>query len=91
MFAQLCNAGIFSSLAGVLLGLFTECVPSDPSTPHLTIDQVLAELPALANVPILGNVAYGHVPRKLTLPVGIRAKMDATKLRLELLESAVSS
>lgn len=90
MFAQLHNARILSSLAGVLLGLFTECVPSDPSTPHLTIDQVLAELPALTNGPILGNVPYGHVPRKLTLPVGIRAKMDATEPRLELLESPVS-
>ncbi|MBE0556820.1 MAG: LD-carboxypeptidase [Proteobacteria bacterium] len=90
MFMQLKNAGILSSIAGLVLGLFTECVPSDPSVPHFTIDEVLAELVHHTDVPILGNVPYGHVPRKLTLPVGVRARMDVEKLRLEILEGAVS-
>jgi muramoyltetrapeptide carboxypeptidase len=90
MFMQLKNAGILSSIAGLVLGLFTECVPSDPSSPHFTIDQVLADVVHHTHVPILGNLPYGHVPRKLTLPIGVRARMDVGKLRLEILESAVS-
>ncbi len=90
MFAQLRNAGVLSSIAGLLVGLFTECAPSDSSTPHLTIEQVLAELAELTTKPVMGNLPYGHVPRKLTLPVGIRAQMDATRGLVELLEGAVS-
>lgn len=90
MFAQLRNAGVLSSIAGLLLGLFTECIPSDPSLPHLTIDQVLAELPEFTEGPILGNIPYGHVPRKLTLPLGVFARMDSSKRRLEILEGCVS-
>jgi len=90
MFMQLKNAGTLSSIAGLVLGLFTECVPSDPSTPHLTIDQVLAELVSHTDVPILGNVPYGHVPRKVTIPLGVRARMDVDRLRLEIAEGAVS-
>jgi len=90
MFRQLKNAGTLSSIAGLVLGLFTECVPSDPSTPHLTIEQVLAELPQLTDVPILGNIAYGHIPKKLTMPLGVRARMDVDRLRLEIVEGAVS-
>ena len=90
MFMQLKNAGTLSSISGLVLGLFTECVPSDPSTPHLTIDQVLAELVSHTDVPILGNVPYGHVPRKLTIPLGVRARMDVDRLRLEIAEGTVS-
>lgn len=90
MFMQLKNGGTLSSIAGLVLGLFTECVPSDPSTPHLTIDQVLAELVSHTDVPILGNIPYGHVPRKVTLPLGVRARMDVDRLRLEIVEGSVS-
>jgi muramoyltetrapeptide carboxypeptidase LdcA involved in peptidoglycan recycling len=32
---------------------------------------------------------YGHVNSKLTLPLGVRARLDAGRGRIELLEAAV--
>jgi len=41
MFAQLAHAGVLPRISGLVLGKFTDCVPSDPSKPHLTTPQVL--------------------------------------------------
>jgi len=88
MLTQLFNAGIFKSVAGVIFGHFIDCRPSDPSKPFLTIDQVLADAIARLSVPILANLQYGHIAKKLTLPIGARARLFSDG-RLEVLESAV--
>jgi muramoyltetrapeptide carboxypeptidase len=89
MFAQLDHAGVLRRISGLVLGRFTDCVPSDPSKPFLTIEQVLAEVKERLNVPLLENLQYGHLPRKLTLPLGARCRLDARSGVLEVLESAV--
>jgi len=88
MLTQLFNAGIFKSVAGVIFGHFIDCRPSDPSKPFLTIDLVLADAIARLSVPILANLQYGHIAKKLTLPIGARARLFSDG-RLEVLESAV--
>ncbi|MBI2620197.1 MAG: LD-carboxypeptidase [Ignavibacteriales bacterium] len=89
MFAQLRNAGVFKTITALLLGCFTDCHPPDPSKPHLTIDQVLAEVIESSPVPVLSNLQYGHIPRKLTLPIGSRTRVSASHRTLEIVESAV--
>jgi len=90
MFMQLRHAGILEKLAGLILGRFIDCVPSDPSVPHLTIEQVLQEAVRSVKCPVLTNLQYGHIPKKITLPLGVRAQLDARRGRLEVLEGAVS-
>lgn len=90
MFAQLRHAGILKKIAGLILGRFVDCVPSDPSVPHLTIEQVLQEAVQSVNCPVLTNLQYGHIPKKLTLPIGVRAQLDTRRGRLEVFEGAVS-
>lgn len=90
MFTQLFHAGILRNIAGLLLGKFTDCVPSDPSRPHLTIDEVLKQMLLNVRCPVLVNVQYGHIPKKLTLPIGVLASLDSRTGRLTLLEGAVS-
>jgi muramoyltetrapeptide carboxypeptidase len=90
MFMQLRYAGILKKIAGLILGRFTDCVPSDPSTPHLTVEEVLQETVESVRYPVLTNLAYGHVPRKLTLVFGVRTLLDARRKKLEVLEGAVS-
>lgn len=90
MFAQLRHAGILSSVCALVLGMFTDCVPSDPANPHLTIDQVLDEVVTSCPVPVLSNLQYGHVPRKLTIPMGVMAEVRAAEGILQVLEPAVS-
>ncbi len=89
MFTQLFLSGILRGISGLILGKFTDCVPSDPTKPHLTVEQVLEE--ALRNVPcpVLSNVQFGHIPKKLTLPLGVSTAIDSRTARLTILEGAV--
>lgn len=89
MFAQLRHAGILKSIAGLVLGTFTDCVPSDPSKPHLTIEQVLQEAVGALKCPVLTNLQYGHIAKKVTIPFGVRATLDARAGSLGVSEGAV--
>ncbi len=89
MLTHLDNAGILGRLAGLVLGQFTRADP-EPDEPHLPIAAIYEETLAGFAGPILCDVAYGHVRRKLTLPQGPRARLDADRRRLILLESPVS-
>ncbi|MBI5470850.1 MAG: LD-carboxypeptidase [Ignavibacteriae bacterium] len=90
MMSQLQNARIFKRVRGVLLGQFTDCVPTDPTKPSLTIEEVLADATEAFGGPTLGNLPFGHVPRKFTLPFGVLAEINIEKKELALLEPAVS-
>jgi muramoyltetrapeptide carboxypeptidase len=89
MLAQLFNAGILNGLAGLVFGKFTDCTPSNPSEPHLTVDQIQKEYAEKIKCPVIGNFQYGHIPRMLTVPIGLQAMLDSERNRLEVLESAV--
>ena len=88
MLTQLFNAGILQEIAGLLLGHFTDCNPADPSKPFIPTDRVLDDVIARLTVPVLTNVQFGHIPKKLTLPIGARACLSPDG-QLDVLESAV--
>lgn len=90
MFAQLRNANLLRDLSGLLLGQFTRCLPPDKEKPSLSIQEVITDAISWSRCPVLANFAYGHVPRKLTLPLGVRARLDANRGTIKLLEGAVS-
>ncbi|HMO65698.1 MAG TPA: hypothetical protein PKE47_10855 [Verrucomicrobiota bacterium] len=73
----------------LLLGQFTEAAP-EPGEPHRPLADIYAETLAGFRGPVLADVAYGHVPRKLTLPQGVRARVDGARGRVTLLEAAVA-
>jgi muramoyltetrapeptide carboxypeptidase len=90
LFAQLRNAGVLKGVAAMLLGQFSECEPKDPALPHLSVEFLLKEYAQMVDGPVLGNLLYGHVPKKLTVPLGLVATVDTKKQRIEVRESAVS-
>jgi muramoyltetrapeptide carboxypeptidase len=90
MFAQLCNAGVLQKAAAVVFGRFTECGPKDPAQPHLTVEHLLKEYAQFARGPVVGNFCYGHVPKKLTVPFGVKATIDTRKQHIGVSESAVA-
>jgi len=90
MLAQLDNAGILGSLSGLVFGKFIDCVPSDPSKPFLPIEQVLDNAAQRLKSPVVANLQYGHLPKKLTIPLGLRTRIDTKKGAIEVLESAVT-
>jgi muramoyltetrapeptide carboxypeptidase len=89
MLAQLLNAGILNKLEALIFGKFTDCVPGNPDDPHLTIDQVQEEFAQKITCPAVMNFQYGHIPRKLTVPLGLKARIDTKRKRIEVLESGV--
>ncbi len=90
MLAQLSNARILENISGLVFGKFVDCVPSDPSKPYLPIEQVLENVAQRIKCPVASNLQYGHLPKKLTVPLGLRARFDTKKGLIEVLESAVS-
>jgi muramoyltetrapeptide carboxypeptidase len=90
MLAQLLNAGILHKLGALIYGKFTDCVPSNTRDPYLTIDQVQEEFTQKIECPVVMNFQYGHIPRKLTVPLGLKARIDTKRERIEIVESGVS-
>ena len=88
--SQLSNAQILGKISGLVFGKFTDCIPSDPSKPYIPIDQVLENAAQRLKCPVVANLQYGHVPKKLTLPLGLRTRLDTEKGTIEVLESAVT-
>lgn len=89
MLAQLLNASILREISALVFGKFTDCKPSDLSEPYLTIDQVQKEYMKKIQCPAVANFQYGHIPRRLTVPLGLQANLDTKRNRIEVLESSV--
>ncbi|MCE4557331.1 S66 peptidase family protein [Roseateles cellulosilyticus] len=82
-------AGALGSLAGVVLGRFTKCEPGD-GYGSLTLDEVFDDYFGPLGVPVFRGAAIGHIRRKLTVPVGAIAEMDADAGTIRLLGAAVA-
>ena len=89
MLTQLNNASILAKSRAILTGQFSDCQPKDPSKPSSSVEELLREIAFTLRRPFLSNLPFGHVARKMTLPIGIRVKVDATSGILEYLESSV--
>jgi len=90
LLVQLIAAGKLADAAGIAIGIFTGTdVRNSPGRRSLTIDDVFADHLLPLKVPVLRNLAVGHVPDQVTLPYGIRARLDAGARTLEVLQAAV--
>jgi len=89
MLSTLQLGGALARVAGVVLGGFTNCMPSEGSFGTLTLDEVFDDYFGALGVPVYRGAPFGHVKRKLTLPLGVPAEMDADAGTIRLLEPAV--
>ena len=90
MMTQLRNAGVMAGVGAVLTGAFSDCKPGDKSKPSLSVEDVLTDAARLARKPFVSGMPFGHVRKKITLPVGLRVKVNAERPSMEFLEAAVS-
>ena len=90
MLFQLLNAGILHGVSGILAGQFTDCGPKDTTKPSFSVDEVFRQIADLTGRPFLARLPFGHESRKMTIPLGITARVDASRGTIEYLESAVS-
>ena len=89
MLAHLRMAGALDRLAGVIVGQFTD-TKRGTGDGALGFDEVLATYLEPLGIPAAFGFPIGHVDDQWTLPIGVRAKLDAGAGEVEILEGAVS-
>lgn len=89
MMTQLRHARVLEQAQAILGGQFTDCGPKDPAKPTLSLDEIFREIGATIPTPFLAHLPFGHESRKLTIPMGIRARVNVGAHTLEYLEAAV--
>jgi muramoyltetrapeptide carboxypeptidase len=90
MLTQLALAGILRKVAGVVFGQCTDCRTSGPSYSGFTLSEVLQQHLEPLGVPAFQGALIGHVPNQFSIPVGIRAEIDAAAGTIRILEPAVA-
>lgn len=80
-------AGVLSAVAGIAVGGITESPEVEGISDAATVvRQALSGL----GVPVAMGFPFGHIDDNWTLPMGVRARLDADTGTLELLEPAVA-
>ena len=88
MLTQLRQAGMFEKCAGVVLGGFTECSVEYPEY-TLALEDIIRDIIVPAGKPVLANMAIGHMDT-ITVPLGVKCRLDATAGTLEITEAALA-
>jgi muramoyltetrapeptide carboxypeptidase len=71
---QLHHAGVIDAQKAVLLGSFTDYRKS-PLDRGYTLKTAVAQLRSATRTPVLTGLPFGHVPTKVTMPVGTRVEL----------------
>jgi len=93
MLTHLWLAGKLQVCAGIAFGNFRNCEAKEKSIsypPH-SLMRVLQDRTADLGIPVVYGLPFGHVKSKLTLPLGVRAELDATNKSLRILDHAVQA
>jgi muramoyltetrapeptide carboxypeptidase len=82
-------AGQLERLAGVIVGQFTD-MQLGTGDGALAFGEVLEHYIEPLRIPAAYGFPIGHVDEQWTLPIGVRARLDADNGRVDLLEAAVA-
>ncbi|MBH8607652.1 LD-carboxypeptidase [Thermoactinomyces sp. CICC 10521] len=89
MLTQLRLAGKLQQASGIVITECTDCEAADDAK-SLTVRQVLEDILKPLGIPAFYGLKAGHTNVNLTLPVGVRAKMDAGGRWLQFQEAGVT-
>ena len=89
MLFHLLYATNLKKAAGIVLGVFDNCNQNNEE-PKLTLKQAIFDLLKPLEIPVSYGLSFGHIKTIITIPNGIKARMNADKNILKLLEKAVS-
>jgi muramoyltetrapeptide carboxypeptidase len=86
-------AGKLDNAAGLVFGTdvnLKELTIPEAVASSLSIEEILDELIAPLGIPAVANVPVGHGKHLVTIPLGARARLDATGKTLDILEAGVT-
>ena len=89
MFNQLRLNKVFKKVKGIILGSFTECIEIDKDKKTLTLQEVLEDYFRDLRIPVIHSFPHGHIKDLVTLAIGSKIKLNATKGFVEFTESGV--
>jgi len=87
MLTQLSLGGVLGKLAGVAFGQCTSCSGTNYS--GFSLSEVLDQHFAPLGVPAFQGVLVGHIANQFSMPVGVRAEIDAEAGTIRMLEPVV--
>jgi muramoyltetrapeptide carboxypeptidase len=93
MLQQLILAGLLRDVAAVAVGEFTEMldpVAREDSPGGGSLEQLLDDILAPLGVPVVMGLPFGHGLQNWTLPMGVRASLDASTGALTILDPATA-
>lgn len=85
MLTQLGQGGKFRNVRGVVWGTCSDCRASGPT---LSWDELLRDHFESLGVPVLVGLAFGHIAKRATLPIGLDAILDATAATVTITDRA---
>ncbi len=89
MLNQLILSNKLQQAEGIILGNFNNCVAEEPDI-SLTLEEVIDNLIRPLNKPTIFNLQAGHCEPNITIPFGVKAKLDAHRKELVILERPTS-
>jgi muramoyltetrapeptide carboxypeptidase len=79
----------FKDINGIIIGRFVDCYIKDKDSPSLTLNDVISDYFGQLKIPVIYNVKHGHIEQNLTIPWGLKTKVNASRNFIEIGESAV--
>lgn len=86
---QLRLSGVFSKIKGLILGRFVDCYEDDANKKTLTLGEVIDDYICPLKIPSIYIFPHGHIKDFVTIPIGLKIKLDSGKKSVEFLEPAV--
>jgi muramoyltetrapeptide carboxypeptidase len=83
------HSGILDRISGMVVGIPREIGGLESPDASPTLAEIVLDVLGDRDIPVLGNVDFGHAGPNLPMPVGIRVGLDAERRTLSLLEPAV--
>ena len=90
MINQLRLNQVFKKVKGIILGRFVDCIEHDANKKTLTLGEIMHDYLKDINVPVIYTFPHGHVKDILTLPIGVKTKLNASRGFVEILENCVT-
>jgi len=89
MLNQLRLSGKLEDAIGIIFGDFNNCEPKGHYEDSLSLEEVINDHIKPLNKPIIYNLQAGHCNPIITLPFGVKARLDGDSGEVNILESAV--
>jgi muramoyltetrapeptide carboxypeptidase len=91
MLTQLKLSGKLDGVKGFIFGIFKGLNERKPFYPNnsFTLREVIDQLIVPLGKPIVMGMPIGHIKEKMTLPIGVRARMDTHQKAIQFLELPV--